>query len=176
MKKISSFDIFDTLLTRKLATPPSLFLLLGQRAACAGMVDITPAAFMKLRVLAEEKARASAPQREANFQEIYCILTESLNLSKSSGETLAKLEIAIESENLVPVPSALELVQKARANNPRVYFISDMYLPPMFVQGELEKHGFFQKSDRLYLSCEWRASKANGTLFQKISKKHNRYY
>ena len=170
MKRAFSFDVFDTLLTRKFASPTSLFLILGERAACDGLINVSPAAFRELRMLAEERARKSAFGREANFAEIICILVEKLGLTRTGGEALANLELSLESECIVPVPGAIELVCEARRKGGAVYFVSDMYLPATFVRGELEKHGFWDDADRIYISNEWRASKADGSLFSKILK------
>ena len=168
MKRIFSFDVFDTLLTRKVASPTSLFLIVGERALSAGLIDISAAAFREQRVEAEIKARSSASGQEVTFDEIYQLLTLTLNLPLSAGKALLQLELAVESEMLVPVPGALDLVRKARGKLGGILFVSDMYLPPLYLRGELIKHGFWQDADRLYVSNEWRASKAAGTLFGKI--------
>ena len=168
MKRVFSFDIFDTLLTRKFATPSSLFLVLGDRAACEGLINVRPVRFRELRMHAEEEARTSVIGREASFDEIYRNLITKLDLTRTVGEALANLELAVESENLIPVPGALELVREARKFAGTVYFVSDMYLPSTFIRGELEKHGFWNVADRIYVSNEWRASKADGSLFSRI--------
>ena len=59
MTSIASFDIFDTLLTRRVGTPTSLFFILGDRAARSGLINITASTFRDLRVKAEEDARES---------------------------------------------------------------------------------------------------------------------
>ena len=168
MKTVVSFDVFDTLLTRKVASPASLFLIVGQRASQAGLVQITSAQFRNERVKAEESARVAAPGREANFDEIHRLLTAQLGLSEMEGEAVARLELAVETELLVSVPGAIELVSRARYPSARVLYISDMYLPSTFIRTQLEKHGFWRDGDRLYVSSEWRASKAEGSLYQKI--------
>jgi predicted HAD superfamily hydrolase len=49
-----------------------------------------------------------------------------------------------------------------------IIFASDMYLPSQFILEQLKSHGFWSTGDELYVSSEWRASKANGRLFSKI--------
>ena len=168
MKQIASFDVFDTLLTRRVATPTSLFLILGDRAAHAGLVQVLPSVFREHRVKAEEEARASAPGREATLEEIHRALSSRLGIPAAAGETLSRLELAVEAEFIVPVPAALDMVRMARDQSSRVLFVSDMYLPASFIRDQLEKHGFWLEGDQLYLSCEWRVSKWEGSLYRKI--------
>ncbi|MBA4158348.1 MAG: hypothetical protein H0X65_12830, partial [Gemmatimonadetes bacterium] len=44
---IASFDIFDTVLTRVVTNPTSVWLLLGKRLAAGGLIETTPEAFMR---------------------------------------------------------------------------------------------------------------------------------
>jgi FMN phosphatase YigB (HAD superfamily) len=168
LKSIASFDVFDTVLTRKVASPTSLFLIVGERAARAGWIHVPPAAFRDARVHAENEARAGAPACEVNFDEIYRHLATSLDLPSGAAEAVARLELEAEAELLVPVPGAFELVASARVTSPRVLFVSDMYLPAEFIRAQLQSHGFWRQGDRVFVSCEWRASKAEGSLFRRI--------
>lgn len=168
MKSIISFDIFDTLLTRKVASPVSLFLILGDRAAQTGLVSISAEEFQKQRVNAECEARLFAEESEVTFNEIYYQLTNRLNVPISTGNALLGLELAIESELFTPVPGALELVNKARNISNRILFVSDMYLPVFYLRAELINYKLFQLEDGLYVSNDWRMSKASGNLFRKI--------
>ncbi len=156
---------------RKVASPTSLFLIVGDRAARAGLIDVSASAFHQERVCAEVEARVSAPGGEVNLDEIHQHLAAKLGRTQRICEALASLELAVEAEFLVPVPGALELVNRARSRSARVLFVSDMYLPACFIRDQLMKNGFWQDGDQLYVSNEWRASKATGTLFQKIIEK-----
>lgn len=160
--------MFDTLLTRKVASPSSLFLIVGSRAVCAGLFKLTAGAFREHRVRAEEEARASAPGREVNLEEIYRLLVAKLALSQRDGDVLSRLELAVEAEMLTPVPGALDLVNGARCKFAGVFFISDMYLPASFISDQLKEHAFWRDGDQLFVSNEWRASKADGSLFRTL--------
>ncbi len=50
------FDIFDTLLTRVVAKPEDLFLLLGRRLCESGLIACAPEVFARQRTYAEERA------------------------------------------------------------------------------------------------------------------------
>lgn len=160
--------MFDTLLTRKVASPSSLFLIVGNRAVCAGLFKLTAGAFREHRVRAEEEARVSAPGKEVNLEDIYRLLIAKLALSQKDGDLLSRLELAVEAEMLTPVPGALELVSGARCKSPGIFFVSDMYLPTAFINDQLKRHGFWRDGDQLFVSSEWKASKADGSLFRKL--------
>lgn len=168
MRAVRSFDVFDTLLTRKVARPDSLFLLVGSRAAEAELVHVSPAEFRELRMNAERAVRSYSAANEACFDDIYRILSEKLGISQSSAEGVSKLELEIEAESIVAVPRALELARQARQSSGRLLFASDMYLPAPFIRDQLKRHGFWQEGDALYVSSEWGRSKAEGSLFQTI--------
>lgn len=55
-----SFDVFDTLLLRRVERPTALFERMGERARAAGLVDpaLTPPLFRLARQEAERRARA----------------------------------------------------------------------------------------------------------------------
>ena len=166
MKSVASFDVFDTLLTRRVATPTSLFIILGDRAVRAGMIEVTATYFRDQRVKAEEEARMSVPGREVTLDNIYSVLTAKLKLSAMAGSALAQMELDLEAEFIIPIPAAHEMVRAARSRHSGIIFISDMYLPNPFIRARLEEHGFWQDGDRLYVSSEWKASKAEGSLFR----------
>ena len=168
MKSAASFDVFDTLLTRRVATPTSLFIILGDRAMRAGLIVGTASHFRDQRIKAEEEARLSISGREVTLEDIYSALTSKLGIAAEAGHALAQLEMDAETESITPVPAAHEMVQAARSRNAGIIFISDMYLPTAFIRARLEEHGFWQDGDRLYVSSEWKASKAEGSLFKTI--------
>ncbi len=168
MKKAFSFDVFDTLLTRKVASPTSLFHILGDRAVCAGVFSGSGSLFRDLRVAAEEEARMSIPGREASLEDIYRVVISKLGLSMNAGNALAQMELDLEAELIIPVPAAHEMVRAARRRNSEIIFISDMYLPTPFIRARLEDHGFWENGDRLYVSSEWKVSKIEGSLFRAI--------
>ena len=164
----ASFDVFDTVLTRRVARPTSLFLLLGWRAFKVGLVPVEPTEFRKQRVAAEDEARALIAGGEATLEEIHRVLESSLKIASADGEALLQLELELEAEAIVPVPAALEMVNRARRWSGGIIFVSDMYLPTQFIREQLKSHGFWCAGDELYISSEWRVSKANGHLFSKI--------
>ncbi len=165
---ISSFDVFDTLLTRKVAHPTSVFLLVGARAAKAGLIDFTPTQFYSARVRAEISARTHSENGEVTLEDIYGDLSADNVIEKVNADELRQIELEIEAAVIVAVPGSRRLTQTERAHAGRLLFVSDMYLSEAFIRGQLQKHGLYEASDRLYVSSSWGASKSEGSLFRTV--------
>jgi FMN phosphatase YigB (HAD superfamily) len=168
MSKVYSFDVFDTLLTRLVIKPMEVFHVCGNRIAQLGLLDISSQTFYQARVNADRRARLCTNGVEATLTAIYHELADELEIAIELADKLKQLELAVEAEYLRPVPQAICLIEEARRSHPNVIFISDMYLPPEFVQERLEQYGFWLEGDRLYVSSQWRMSKGKGDLFLKV--------
>lgn len=168
MSQIASFDVFDTCLTRTFANPRDLFLELGARLFEALEPGASAEEFQRVRMRAEKNARKRCIGKEVTFAEIY------MELSRVSGwpnAVIAKameLELELEQTSLRPVPGALSRLRQLRAANPQVLFLCDSYLPSDFIRDCLIEHGFFQKGDTIYVSCELRKSKRRGSLYRMV--------
>lgn len=161
-----SFDIFDTCLVRRQAFPTDLFLDVAERLR-KPLLGVLGADFREVfreaRVEAERIALANCGHEETTLDEIWDELIELLpSLADAEG---AKVELEVEADNLVPIVSALVLVDSGRREHGRVAFISDTYLPRSFIEQQLSKHGFLKAGDAIFLSSEQRLTKRSGTLF-----------
>lgn len=140
--KAVALDVFDTLIHRDVARPVDLFLLNGRD-------------FAKARVQAETEARAAA-QGEVTLAEIYarpCL----------SGWDPAQ-ECALELSAAVPNDSVLEAVRQLHAQGKRLYYISDMYLPPEQITSMLVRCGY-DMLDGGFVSSTYGVQKRSGKLF-----------
>jgi hypothetical protein len=95
-------------------------------------------------------------------------MANTLEIEIETIDKLKNLELEVETEYLIAVPRAYQLIEQARRSHPHILFISDMYLPEAFLEDQLKKHGFWQEGDRLYVSSQWRKSKGIGDLFLKV--------
>lgn len=161
----TSFDVFDTCLTRAVGEPDEVFRIVGERAKGLQESGVTPGAFRRARILAERQCRSHAGE-EATLAGIYGCLQFLLGLSSERAREIASLELDIEREVSLPVPRALEAVRRARLDGDRVSFISDMYLPASFVEELLERHGFLEPDDEVIVSSEVGITKRSGKLFR----------
>src|SRR3954452_807711 len=126
---VTSFDVFDTLLTRAVGAPSSLFILLGRSDAVSKATGCSAEEFARLRITAERRARVG--RRETTLEQIYAELAAGLGLGAAQARQLAECELALERRLSRPVPGSDRLVKEA-AHGRRVA-LSDMYLPESFI-------------------------------------------
>ncbi len=168
MRAVASFDVFDTVLTRAVGSPHSVFLLLGRKLATISMITCTPQAFAHARIHAEHRARENTGGREVTLGQIYVELGAGLGWDETQCARAMEAECALEAELIRPVPGARERVRQARARNEVVAFLSDMYLPAAFVQRQLERHELWLDGDLCYVSSDRGETKRTGELFRAL--------
>lgn len=163
-----SFDVFDTALVRSFARPTDLFFELGRRFADRGLVALPPARFAHLRMQTEARARGARADAEPRLTEIYAELATHLRWGPEARKFAEGMELALERESLSAVPRIREWIQAARADGKRIAFVSDMYLPAATVREVLEREGLAEPGDLVLVSCEERATKYQGGLFDRL--------
>jgi len=160
-----SFDVFDTVITRKSGTPETIFRRTGEKLRDQGLLDIPPRAFEQMRAEAERRTRKHRPQREINLAEIYQEMNRLWFFPETKLRELMHRELETERENLYAIPGAVKLIEQARQAGKRIVFVSDMYLPKYFLREVLIEQHLMADGEGLYVSSEWGGSKAGGRLF-----------
>jgi len=171
--KLASFDIFDTVITRKVADPKAIFTLLGE--SLFQSEDLVQR-FASLRADAEFQLRKKSNfQKEITLEEIYSAVHAELRdvlTPNWTAESLCALEMTEEKENLILLEKNLPLVHAAREKFGGVVFISDTYLPRTFICDVLSSLNVFDpKCDALFCSSEFGLMKSNGQLFPIVAEK-----
>ncbi len=167
--QIASFDIFDTVLTRRAGSPQKLFLLLGVRLRGQGKLNCSPQAFAQARVDAECRVGKNSPGREVTLRAIHAELASALQLAESDSDWLMDAEMALEAELLCPVPGIEAILANARQTQ-RIRFVSDMYLPGSFLASQLRRFDLWKDGDVLYVSCDAGCSKEGGRLYRHVAR------
>lgn len=157
---IISFDVFDTLLFRPFAAPEDLFYEEGRRL---GYMD-----FKRIRQRAEKEARRrkirSGRGAEVTLWEIWKVMEEISGIPAAEG---MQIETECELEFCTGNPYMLELVGQLSGKKRTVIAVSDMYLPSDVIVKMLDRCGF-SALDGCFVSCEYRASKQEGSLYRVI--------
>lgn len=166
MTSIATFDVFDTLLTRAVGAPRSLFVLLGRQEPVARITGCSPGAFAQLRVAAERRARRG--RGEITLLDIYRELGTGLALDPLQVDALQRAEIALEVRLSRVVPSARSLLVHAGADL-RVA-MSDMYLPRDVVRDLLDRAGLGDLIDEVHVSGELGTNKATAGLYRLVQR------
>ena len=154
---VISFDVFDTLLLRRVDRPETVFALVGAKL---GYPD-----FARLRGEAEQAARRKKRQEtgtaEVTLGEIWNQVSRRCALDPDRGMAL---ELETERALCRGNPYFLPVVEQLRAQGKELVLLSDMYLPGAFLQQLLEEQGFGRFS-RCWVSGEAGVSKGEGGLF-----------
>ncbi len=176
--ELYSFDIFDTLVTRKVATPKGIFALMQQKLE--ENPDFTKEFkndFYNIRTNSEKYAREYFKSKngttEVTFDDIYAQIQKNYYLSEASIIFLKDLEIATEIENMVGIEENISKVKNLIKNNKRVILISDMYLSSNTLHKILSEVDNIFDELPIYVSSEYKASKNEGALYKIVQKKEN---
>lgn len=162
--KVISFDIFDTLITRLLSKPKDVFSLVEERAIQDGIIAH---GFADARVAAERAARAASAS-EVSLIDIYREL-EKDHRFRDSLASLKAMELDAERDLCVAMPEGRALFEAAISKGNPVVLVSDMYLPRDFLEGLLQSCGYAGWT-RCFVSCEFGATKAKGTLYGVVAR------
>lgn len=160
-----SFDVFDTLIFRSVATPEDIFIIVQElyikKTGC------TISSFYRDRIKAERIARSQHIGQDITLDEIYFQLKYKADTLK----LLKEIEIYVELENCIPNAPMVEFVNYCRGIGKKIVITTDMYLPRSFFEQLFNKLGI--KADFLFISSEERETKRSGKLFQILLKKLN---
>lgn len=156
--EVISFDIFDTLLMRKVLYPTDVFDIVEHRLRRHGM-DVP--GFKNYRVQAE---RGDCPYKD--YVEIYRTLKDMLGWTNEQMEIAMHEELEVERQVIIPRPGMAEIVSYAQHMGKKVLLVSDMYLSPEFLQDILSNYGL-KKYDKIYVSASYGTNKGE-QLFELV--------
>lgn len=143
-----SFDVFDTLLMRKVSDRETFFQMIENKYHATFP-------YAKWRLQAElELSRTSVPA----IEDIYEWIHERAGVANEELCVLLRGELAMEESLLVPRLSMVNVLHQLVQNGKKVYLISDMYLPQDFIKKVLGSRGI-SEYEGLFVSCEYGTGK-----------------
>lgn len=162
------FDIFDTLITRKVLHPVDVFQLTEDLAKSR---SIWSEDFKNSRIRAEQMAYEQSASRQATLKDIYAVLAAELRLTPKQTEDMMSLEL--EAERLVAVPrtDVRDLVTELYQSGKKLLLVSDMYLTAEQLRPLLAACGY-PNDLPIVVSCEEGKSKGDGSLWKKVVQEH----
>ena len=155
---VVSFDVFDTLIFRYLQKPSDVFILMEAKYHFYN--------FSEIRIRAEKKARESANNAEITIEDIYNTFQKESSIIP---EEWIKKEIETEKEVCFANPYMFKVFQELKKAGKIIIAVSDMYLSAETIQEILENAGY-KGFDNIYISCEKKAGKWNGQIFDIVNK------
>ena len=177
---VMSFDVFDTLVTRKVATPRGIFALMQQKMTDESVVPGLPLrvrkGFYDMRWYYESVARNKWQKElteDVTFVQIYQCLGDAEGLSSEQLQGLMDLELAVERENLVGIEDNISQLKKLLASGQRVILISDMYLSGDHIRSLLVTVDEVFSNLPIYSSADMLKAKWSGNGYKYVQKQEH---
>ena len=160
--KVVSFDIFDTLLCRRVLRPADVFKIIENQINDNGF------SFYDERRKAEEYYHGAS---DTTIDMIYDRLKINTGLSQDYRNYLLNEELNVEEKLLFPRKDMIDAFYYAIAHDKRVILVSDMYISGEYLEQILKRKGI-HSFDGLYVSCDFGLKKEEG-LFEKVVEEQN---
>lgn len=153
---VVSFDIFDTLLCRRVIRPTDVFRLMDAD------LQVKACDFSEIRIRAEGSLEGNNP----TIYGIYERFQRYTSKIQDTVENLVRREIEKEKKVLRRRESMCQLLGQALELGKKVILISDMYFTKEIME-EILSYFHIDGYDELYISCEYGCSKSEG-LFEVV--------
>lgn len=160
MYEAVSFDLFDTLIMRRILSPSDVFDLVDARLRQDGIVIED---FAARRMSCEKEL---SKDRAPRLTEIYSYMTETYHISKIRSDDMAVLEWEIDCSLVIPRREVCELLLRLAEQGKKIYIVSDSYYSREQITELMKKCGITRYSD-VFVSCEFGTGKGQ-LLFEKV--------
>ena len=162
-------DVFDTLVTRHVATPSDVFVTLAERLDLPR--HVSPLLFAEARRDAERRARGdrpAGPTPECTLAEIWQRMPDAWG----DRDAMMQRELDIEAEVLRPIPEAVDVLRTAHGAGVPVVLVSDIYLSATELSDVLGRAGIeMGLVDAVVTSADHRLGKSDGLLAQVVDER-----
>ncbi|MCI5149132.1 MAG: hypothetical protein D3916_07075 [Candidatus Electrothrix sp. MAN1_4] len=182
-----SFDLFDTLLIRRIHDPdmvkPAVARYITRKALSLGVEKKWSwQQVQKLRDTFEKKQRQQTGQRFDDFEACYpdymrrvitTVFGEQHDREQDDDQLLQEItdyELAIENSVLVPRHDLVEWLKRLKGQGKKILVISDVYLPAAHLEQLIEHAGFLDQVDAVISSADSFLAKASGKAFSMLQK------
>ena len=173
IKNLYSFDIFDTLVTRRTATPKGIFFLMQELLKNNNDFSVyLRENFKNIRCETEDFVRELMFKRnnyqDITFDEIYERIQINHSLTDKQTDYLKNLEIQCEINNLIPIDENINKIKELVNRNCKVILISDMYHSESTLRKILSNIDPVFNNIEIFVSSQYRKTKSRGGLYKLI--------
>lgn len=154
---VVSFDIFDTLVCRKIYLPSDVFLLIEKELKSNIDLDIE---FNLLR----NQAVNAVEYNDAKFDDIYEKFEKISGLDKSIVNKIKNYEKSVEKRLIIPRDDIIDVLKYCKECDKTVVLLSDMYYTEYELKEILTSVGIVDY-DEIFVSCDLKQSKKSGTIY-----------
>lgn len=173
---VYSFDVFDTLLRRRVDPPETVKRLVAERIAVTlGLYgsSLSPQDILRQRNEVEAELRQAAASRGDDSQ---CYLDDVIaNTLKAihaesliSTKEIVDYELYLERTATESMPGVRDVLAYCHEHGKRVIAVSETYLSATQLEAILEHHNLLRYIDKIYASSDAARSKVSGKLFEHI--------
>ncbi|MDE6567435.1 MAG: hypothetical protein K2K70_06860 [Lachnospiraceae bacterium] len=153
---VISFDIFDTLIMRKVYLPTDIFNIIERKLRGELGENFS---------FAEIRKRAASVCDNATIDEIYTEIEKMQNWNCELTKKVKQCEIDVEKRLIVPRKEIVRLYDIIKKEKD-IFFISDMYFPRQILEEILLQCGIRIAKERIIVSCDYKKDKEGGLLWR----------
>lgn len=181
-----SFDLFDTLLVRRIHNPdllkPAVARYISSLADCQGISFDWPQV-QKLRDVIEQRHRQETGRQFEDYEACYprfmAELLEQIFGSRYDDKLLERVtayELAVENSMLVPRRDLVDWLQELHDQGKRIFIISDVYLPADHLEKLVEHAGIVHLVEKVISSADTFLAKASAKAYPLLKEQFNLEY
>jgi FMN phosphatase YigB (HAD superfamily) len=180
---VVTFDLFDTLLIRRVHDPDLVKLPVARFIADMAQdkgLDWSQDSVQKLRDSIEKRHRKETGEKFDDHEACYPHYMKEM-LSQVFGEgadealfdRVADYEVAMENSMLVPRGEFIDWIHELKQQGKKILIVSDIYLPAIYLKRFVEHAGFSGLVDDVISSADTFLAKASGKAFPLLQKEFN---
>lgn len=174
-----SYDIFDTIFTRKVLQPVGIFYYVKEKMEQdigANFPKVLVKDYPEIRKQCEANVRFRRirhmqddnDRREIYFDEIFENMQEVYEISDIQMQKLKEWELEAELDNVLPIQERVTEIKMHLVNGEDVVFISDMYLPKEYIRKMLVRVDKVLEHVPLFVSSEYGVQKTTKKLYLEV--------
>lgn len=178
-----SFDLFDTLLVRRIHDPDLVKLPVARFIANLAQqkgLNWNQEQVQNLRDTIEQRHRRETGEKFEDHEACYPQYMQEMlsEIFDEEGEEalfdkVADYEVAMENSMLVPRGEFIDWLKELRQQGKKILIVSDIYLPAIYLKRFVEHARFLDLVDDVVSSADTFLAKASGKAFPLLKEKHN---
>lgn len=164
---VSCFDVFDTLVARRVIFPTDVARLTYSALRHGRLIgsEITEDIFLSYRQQTER--RLVADLGECTLGEIWGELSSKIGLQDP--QSGLQIELGVERSVMYPIAAGKAHLDQARNSGSAIAFVSDSPLPEGFLHDVLKNFELLKDGDSVFVSSRTRKTKRDGTLYAHVA-------
>ncbi len=180
---VVTFDLFDTLLIRRIHDPDLVKLPVARFIADIAQgrgLDWSQDSVQKLRDTIEKRHRQETGEKFEDHEACYPRYMKEMLTQVFGGDEndtifdrVADYEVAMENSMLVPRGEFIDWLHELKEQGKKILIVSDIYLPAIYLKRFVKHAGFLGLVDDIISSADTFLAKASGKAFPLLKKEYD---